>query len=141
LALTGALMLAAYLLLGRRLRQRLSIVAYVWPVYATAAGLLIVVCLLTRQPFGGYSPVTYWMLLLLAIGPQLLGHSSLNYALGQLSTSLVAVTALGETVGTTLLAYLLLDETPAWTAFVGGTLILTGIAVSVWGEGQPQTGG
>jgi drug/metabolite transporter (DMT)-like permease len=136
LALVGALMTTAYLLLGRRLRRRLSILAYVWPVYCTAALVLTAICLLTGQPFGGYAPVTYWMFLLLAVGPQLLGHSSFNYALGYLSTSLVAVAALGEPVGATILAYLLLEEAPAGTALIGGFLILIGIALSVWEEGR-----
>jgi len=135
LALTGGLMAAIYFILGRRLRQRLSIVSYIWPVYTTAAIVLLIVCLFSGQRLTGYAPGTYLMILLLAIGPQLLGHSSLNYALGQLSATLVTVAALGEPIGSTVLALLLLGEVPSWVTLAGGALILVGIALATRGEG------
>lgn len=140
LALVGAISVSTYFLLGRRLRQRLSIVAYIWPVYATAAVITSGTCLLTGQRFQGYAPSTYGMLILLAIGPQLLGHSSLNYALEQLSATFVTVTVLGEPIGSTLLALLLLDEVPTWTTWLGGAMILGGIVLTSWGEGQGTRG-
>ena len=134
LALVGGLMAAIYFLLGRRLRQRLSVVAYIWPVYTVAAVVLLAVCLLTGQRLAGYAPPTYLMILLLALGPQLLGHSSLNYALGQLSATLVTVAALGEPIGSALLALLLLGEAPPLLTLGGGVLILAGIALTTIGE-------
>jgi drug/metabolite transporter (DMT)-like permease len=134
LALIGGLMAAIYFLLGRRLRQRLSIVAYIWPVYSTAAVALLGACLVAGQRLAGYAPPTYLMFFLLAVGPQLLGHSSLNYALGQLSATFVTVTALGEPIGSALLAFLLLQEVPPSIVFAGGALILAGIALASQGE-------
>jgi len=134
LALVGGLMAAAYFLFGRRLRQRLSIVAYIWPVYAAAAVVLLAICWLSGQRLSGYTPATYLMILLLAVGPQLLGHSSLNYALGQLPATLVTVAALGEPVGSAVLALLLLGEVPGWPVLAGGVLILVGIALAGRGE-------
>ncbi len=134
LALTGGLMAAVYFLLGRRLRQRLSIVAYIWPVYTTAAVTLLAICLVAGVPLLGYTPVTYLMLLLLALGPQLLGHSSLNYALGHLSVTLVTIAALGEPIGSALLALVLLGQVPAALTLVGGALILGGIVLAGVGE-------
>lgn len=136
LALVGGLMAAIYFLLGRRLRQHLSIIAYIWPVYAVAAIALLSICLLTGQPLAGYTPLTYLMFFLLAVGPQLLGHSSLNYALGQLSATLVTVAALGEPIGAAVLAFLLLGEVPPLLTLGGGALILGGIALAGLGEGQ-----
>ncbi len=130
LALIGAMTGSVYFLLGRDLRQRLSILAYIWPVYATAALALLLVCLLTGRPLLGYMPGTYGFLLLLAIGPQLLGHSSLNYALEHLSAVFVTIAILGEPIGSALLALLLLGEVPPWTSLVGGGLVLTGITLA-----------
>jgi len=141
LALIGGLMAAIYFLLGRRLRQRLSIVAYIWPVYTAAAVVLLALGLFTGQQFTGYAPVTYLMILLLAVGPQLLGHSSLNYALGQLSATLVTVAALGEPIGSTVLAFVLLGETPSLLTLGGGVLILVGIALASVGEGGARDRG
>lgn len=138
LALTGGLMAAIYFLVGRRLRQRLSIVAYIWPVYTAAAVVLLLLCLFTGQRMTGYAPTTYLMILLLAIGPQLLGHSSLNYALGQLSATLVTVAALGEPLGSAVLALLLLGEVPPLLTLGGGGLILVGIGLASAGEGKRQ---
>jgi drug/metabolite transporter (DMT)-like permease len=134
LALAGGLMAAIYFILGRRLRQRLSIIAYIWPVYTTAAVVLLLLCLFTGQKLTGYAPSTYLMILLLAVGPQLLGHSSLNYALGQLSATLVTVAALGEPIGSAVLALLLLGEVPSWLTLGGGGLILLGIGLASFGE-------
>jgi drug/metabolite transporter (DMT)-like permease len=66
--------------------------------------------------------------MLLAIGPQLMGHSSLNYALRYLPTTFVAIVTLGEPIGSTVLAFIILREQPSFATLIGGTLILTGIA-------------
>ncbi len=130
LALTGALMASVYFVLGRALRRRLSLLAYIWPVYSVASLALIAVGLGAGQPFWGYSGLTYGMLVLLAVGPQLLGHSSLNYALGQLSAVFVTVAALAEPIGAAVLAYFLMHEAPGQLALLGALLILGGIVLA-----------
>jgi drug/metabolite transporter (DMT)-like permease len=87
LALVGALSGAAYFMIGRRLRPRLSLLSYTSVVYGTAALFLIAAMLLNRIPFFGYSPLTYLLFLLMAVFPQLMGHSSYNYALAYLSAA------------------------------------------------------
>ncbi|MGC8960238.1 MAG: DMT family transporter [Chloroflexia bacterium] len=134
LALLGALMASTYFLLGRSLRRRLPILAYIWPVYTAAALALILLCLLSGLPLAGYTPESYLLLLLLALGPQLLGHSALNYALGHLSATLVAVAVLGEPLGATVLALALLGEVPPATSLFGGALLLGGILLAGRGE-------
>ena len=69
-------------------------------------------------------------LLLLALGPQIVGHSSLNWALRYLSATYVTIATLGESIGATLLAWWLLREPPSYWAVVGGVLILMGIVVA-----------
>ncbi|MGC8875263.1 MAG: DMT family transporter [Chloroflexia bacterium] len=130
LALTGALMASVYFVLGRALRQRLSLLTYIWPVYSVAALTLIAIGGSAGQSFWGYSARTYGMLLLLAVGPQLLGHSSLNYALGQLSAVFVTVAALAEPIGAAVLAFLLMHEAPGRLALLGALLILAGIVLA-----------
>lgn len=134
LALTGALMAAVYMLVGRRLRQELSLLAYIWPTYALAALVLLAGCALTRQPLLGYSARVYGLLALLALGPQVLGHSSANWALRYLSPTFVTVAILGEPLGATVLALLFLGERPPVTLLVGATLLLLGIGLAVRSE-------
>jgi drug/metabolite transporter (DMT)-like permease len=64
-----------------------------------------------------------------------LGHSSFNWALGRLKATYVAGTVLGEALGSTVLAWIVLKETPPEGALVGGALVLLGIAVFLGSEG------
>ena len=120
-------MFTGYLLVGRRLRQRLSLLPYVSLTYSAAAAVTLLLCLLTRQRFTGYSSTTYLMFILLALLPQVIGHSAFNWALGYLSAPFVSVTILGEPVGATILAYLILKEVPTVLKIAGGAMILLGI--------------
>lgn len=130
LALIGALAVAGYFLIGRRLRARLSLLGYVFPVYATAALALMAVAALARVPLMGYSSSSWLWLLLLALVPQVVGHSSLNWALRHLTATYVTIAALGEPIGSTALAWLVLRELPPPAAIGGGALILIGIAIA-----------
>jgi drug/metabolite transporter (DMT)-like permease len=130
LALLGALAVAGYLLIGRRLRQGMSLLSYSILVYGSAALMLLVAVLVRGYPLFGYSGDTYIMLFLLAVVPQLMGHMSLVWALRFVSATLVTIAVLGEPVGATILAYLILGEAPTWSEIVGGVLILGGIFVA-----------
>lgn len=127
LALIGAITAALYLLIGRSLRSKLSLVPYIFIVYGVAAVVLIFIMLAGGfSPFG-YSPTTYLWFLLLALVPQLIGHSTYNWALRYLSAAYVSITLLGEPIGSTLLAYILLGEIPTAFKIFGAILILIGI--------------
>jgi drug/metabolite transporter (DMT)-like permease len=130
LALVGAVAAAGYFLIGRRLRARLSLLAYVFPVYGVAALVLLITALLSGSLALPRRPETRLWLLLLALGPQLVGHSSLNWALRYLSATYVTVAILGEPIGAVLLAWWVLGERPSIWAVIGGTLILTGIVIA-----------
>jgi drug/metabolite transporter (DMT)-like permease len=130
LALFGALMAACYLQIGRRLRAKTSLIPYIFLVYGMAALLLVALTVLARQPLGGYPAPAYGWFVLLALVPQLLGHSAFNWALRYLSAAYVSVSLLGEPVGSTVLAYFFLDETPAGMKIFGAILILTGILIA-----------
>ena len=131
LALVGAAAVAGYFMVGRRLRPKTSLLAYISVVYSIAALGTLALCILTGQRFTGYSPSTYLMFVLLAIVPQLIGHSSFNWALRHLSAPVVAVTVLGEPVGSTILAYFILHEAPTLVKVGGAALILGGIYFSL----------
>ena len=91
LALVGAVAAGAYFLIGRRVRRSLSNVSYIALVYLGAALALMAAVGTTATPLAGFGTETYWILILIALVPQILGHSSLNWALGHLSATLVAV--------------------------------------------------
>jgi drug/metabolite transporter (DMT)-like permease len=140
LAILGSVAVAAYFMLGRNLRARLSLLSYTSIAYTAAAIVLLILSLLARQNLYGYSKETYLMLVLLALGPQLLGHSYLNWTLRYVSATFVAVAVLGEPVGATLLAYVILGERPTLAEICGGALILLGIYIALsWGRLQLHT--
>jgi drug/metabolite transporter (DMT)-like permease len=139
LALVGAVAAAGYFFIGRRLRVRLSLLAYVFPVYGTAALVLMALLLLSGLPVVPRHPQTWLWLLLMALGPQILGHSSLNWALRYLSATYVTLATLGEPIGSTLLAWWLLGEQPSPWAVVGGVLVLAGIAFASRAERPAET--
>ena len=136
LALAGAWFVAGYLLIGRQLRHRMSLLTYIYLVYGMAALMLIALALLagasfTQLPNGEpYSISVFVWLLLLAILPQLVGHSSYNYALRFLPTTYVAIVALAEPIGATLLALVVLHEVPPALTITGAIVILIGIGIA-----------
>jgi drug/metabolite transporter (DMT)-like permease len=130
LAVCGAMAGAGYLLIGRKLRANMSLVSYISLVYGMAAVVLIIFMLSAGESPFGYSPEIYLWLILLAIIPQLIGHSTFNWALGYLSAAYVSITLLGEPIGSTILAYFILHEKPTLIKLLGGVLILVGIYIA-----------
>jgi drug/metabolite transporter (DMT)-like permease len=129
LALAGAWAMAGYLLIGRRLRTRLSLVPYAALVYGAAAVLLLVVSIAAGQGPASIGPPAWPWVVLLALLPQLVGHSALNWSLRHVPAAVAAVVLLGEPIGSALLAFALLGEAPSRAALAGGALILIGIAL------------
>jgi drug/metabolite transporter (DMT)-like permease len=127
LALAGAWAVTGYLIIGRKLRAGMSLIPYIFLVYGMAAAALIVIMLAAGQSPLGYAPKTYGWILLMAAVPQLIGHSTYNWLLKQLSATLVAITTLAEPLGSAFLAYIILDEIPKGAVMVGGLTILAGI--------------
>jgi len=127
LALAGAWAVTGYLIIGRKLRARMSLIPYVFLVYGMAAIGLIVIMLAAGQSPLGYPTKTYGWIFLLAVIPQLIGHSTYNWALRYLPAALVAVTTLGEPIGSAILAFFILKESPTIATILGGVLILLGI--------------
>lgn len=131
LALLGAITASGYLLVGRKMRKKKDLLSYIFPVYSISAIILIFFSLFFKKPFFGFSSVTYLYLFLLALIPQLVGHTTFNWALRYLPTSIVAITILGEPVGSTLLAYFILREGLTVLKIAGGSLILIGISIAL----------
>ncbi len=127
LALAGAVAFAVYLLVGARARQKLSLVAYVWPVYGAAAVVLAVVCRLSQTSLHGFSTRTYLYLFLLGLIPQCVGHTTYNWSLRWLPPALVALIGLAEPVGASVLAFFILHESLTAAKLMGGGIILLGI--------------
>lgn len=127
LALLGALAMAGYLLVGRRLRARTALVPYVFVVYGAAAVVLACAVAVTGGRVAGLAPATWGWIALLALVPQLIGHTTFNWALRHLAATPVAVVLFGEPVGAAVLAWLVLGETPPAPRIAGALVVLAGV--------------
>ena len=134
LALVGSWCFSAYLLIGRRLRAGLGLPAYIWLAYGAAALFLFAASGAGGVTLFSLSNAAWLMLLAMALGPQLLGHTAYNWSLRYVSATFVAVVTLGEPVGSALLAFLIFGEGFAPLQFVGFSLLLVGIYLAAKGE-------
>jgi drug/metabolite transporter (DMT)-like permease len=137
LALLGALAGSGYFLIGAALQRRLSTLAYIWLVYSSAAVILALVALGSGRASAAapsYPPAAYLLLLGLALGPQLLGHTAFNWSLRHLSAAFVAVVALGEPIGAALMALALFGQAFQPLQLFGFMILLVGIAIAARGE-------
>jgi len=138
LALLGAVFAAGYFLIGRNLRQRLSLLVYVTIVYATCTALLAPVMAVSSTRFTGFPAKTWGLFVLMAVVPQIMGHTVFNYLLRDLDPTVITVGIMGEPVGASLLALGFFGEVPHWTTAVGGALILAGIYVAITAQGRRE---
>lgn len=141
MALFGAFMAAGYMLVGRQVRPVLSLFSYTFWVYSIAAVVLLGFVAAAGQPMTGYSTLTYLLFGLLALIPQVIGHSSFNWALKYLPAAFVSLALLGEPVGTTILAVIFLQEVPGIIELSGGIMILAGIFLATRAGFKPTDQG
>src|SRR6266849_6169791 len=133
LALLGALTGAGYYVIGRRVRQTVGIWRYATAVYAVAAAALALLALARSMPLVGFAGRDWTVFGAMAVGPMLVGHTGMNYALRHFRATTVNVAALGEPVGASVIAWLVpsIHEVPPPAAVLGGILVLLGIGLSV----------
>ncbi|NJL84027.1 MAG: DMT family transporter [Chloroflexaceae bacterium] len=131
LALLGAIMASFYLICGRE-AQRLGLTtsAYIAIAYGSAAILLLPLPGLMGTSYWGFNGKVYIYLGLLALIPQVIGHTSFNWAVRWLSPTVVTLAILGEPIGSSLLGWLIFAEIPSLWVGLGGLLVLTGVAIA-----------
>ena len=134
LALIGSLTICGYLLIGRRLRKSMSLLAYVGVVYGCAALCLLAAVVASGAALWGYSAVAWACLIGMALGPQLAGHSAFNYALKHVTPTTIALAVLGEPVGSAVLAWLVFGESISAVKLGGMALLLCGIFLAAKSE-------
>lgn len=132
LAIVGAWAASAYLLLGRAAQQRgMNTWAYSTVSYTTAAIVLLPLPWLMGSSYTGYPALVYGWMALMAVVPQLIGHTSFNWGMRYLSPTIVALILLLEPVISSILGYLIFQELPGHTSAIGAVLILLGVACSI----------
>lgn len=137
LAFLGGIMAGFYFLAGRRVRQRVDLLNYAVVVYGFATGVLFLYAVLLGSSLTpvGDSGTEILLFLALAIVPQIGGHTLYNWSLRYVTAPVVSLSLVGEPVGSSLLAWLLLSQQPGIGVVLGAVLALAGIYVTVLGQG------
>ncbi len=136
LALLAALFVAVSQTIRRKTRHETGAVPYSAVAYTAAAVTLWLAVLIVRPSISGFGADAWTFIILLALIPQLVGHTSINWALGHLRVVTVGLAILGEPLLATLYAIPVLGETPPIGVLVGGPLIVAGVALGLSGSGS-----
>ena len=131
LAFGGAVAIVGYMLTGRTLRRHMPALTYNTWVYTGTAAMLLVAAMVAGGPFTGFTSETYLWMVMLALVPQVIGHSLLNWSLAHVTATAVTIAVMAEPVIATALAIPILGEVPPWTSVLGGALVLSGIYVAL----------
>jgi drug/metabolite transporter (DMT)-like permease len=132
LALLGAFAVSAYYLLGRAAQQHgLTLGAYTGVAYTSAALVLAPLPALFGVPYTGYPLEAYLWIALLGLVPQVIGHTSFNWAVRFLSPTIVTMVILLEPIGSSLAAAILFREIPGAFTMLGAALLLLGVLIAV----------
>jgi drug/metabolite transporter (DMT)-like permease len=132
LAASAAVTAAIYYTIGRSLRRSLGIWAYVGIVYSAAFVTLSVIAVSRGVTLAPQPPREIAIFIGLALGPMLLGHTGMNWALKFLPAYVVNLTVLGEPIGATLLGAIIpsIRQIPTVSTLVGGTIMLGGVIIA-----------
>ena len=136
LAIVGAFCAAGYTIIGRVIREKISNESYVVIVYGIATIFLLMLTMFSGTPLVIPGTTEFLWLLLLALIPQAVGHSLLNWSLGMIPAHIVSLTLLGEPIGSTILAMILFREFPTNSEWLYSSLILAGILIAIY---RPNT--
>lgn len=131
LAISACLIVSIYMIIGRVVRQRLSWLTYVLPLYTASTLTVLIIALATETPVFNIDLKIYGLCALMAVGPQLFGHGSFNYALKYLPAAILGLLSLTEPVGSTVLAYILFKELPSALSQFGMAVTLGAVVLAL----------
>ncbi len=140
LALLGAVAMAGYLLVARRLGESLDLWAFSGIATGIGAIALFSGCLLVGIPVRVASVESFAFLFLAALVPQLIGHNLLTWSCRYLRPTVVGMATVGEPVGASLLAWVLLGETIPILVGIGCTITLVAVSMALWERDNRKRG-
>lgn len=127
LSILGTIVVAIHMLIGQKLLKTIPAALYSFTVFLTAVIVFAIYNTLLLIPMTGYSGKDWGIFLLLAIVPTVFGHVLFNWLLKYVTAATISMAILGEPVGASLLAYLLLNETLNIAQCLGGAIVLSGL--------------
>ena len=138
LALTAAVIFVVYFMLGSKIRQYTDWLDYVFYVYLYATLTSFILAIIW---VGGIPSLSVMALIVgagLAIGPTILGHGSINFAVKYVSPTLLSTLVLSEGVFAAIAAYFIFGEIPSILSIGAMTLILFGVSLTWYRRVKPS---
>lgn len=136
LALSAAVFVALYTLIGRIQRGYLSTTIYTFLTYLACFLTLLLMAVCSGTPLVGYGGREWLIGLGLAVLCTLMGHSLFSWCLKYLSPAYVSAVKLCEPVFSGLLAVPLFGEIPTPVQMLGGIIILGAVLLYTWAEAR-----
>ncbi|OYD58661.1 EamA family transporter [Fictibacillus aquaticus] len=127
LSVLGTVVVAIHMLLGQKLMRDIPSFLYSYIVFISASAVFALYNLAAGIPMTGYSENDWKIFILLAVIPTVFGHVLFNWLLKYISATAISIAILGEPVGASILAYILLSEHLQWFQWIGGALVLAGL--------------
>lgn len=137
LSFLSVIAVVGYLLIGQSIVKKVSHWVYTSTVFLIAALLLTIFNVSSGEAFTGYPPKEWGIFLLLAIVPSL-SHVINNWLLNYVNATTISMSILGEPVGATILAVILLDERLSGSQIAGGLLVLAGVFYFLLQQQKPK---
>lgn len=128
LSIGGTAAVAVHLLIGKKLVARIPSYLYSLIVFILAGAVFAVYNGVSGISFFDYPPREWEIFVLLAVVPTVFGHILFNWLLQYTSATTVSMSILGEPVGASILAFILLGERLTGLQWSGGVLVLGGLA-------------
>jgi len=130
LALFGAIFASLYIISNYYLRKKYDLLDIIFPVYSISFIVLFFLSILLKAKIYPLPFNEYLLFFLIALIPQVIGHSIFNYSLKFFSPVFISLTILGEPIGATIFGIIFFKEIPKILEMIGGFLIITGIVIS-----------
>lgn len=143
LAVSGAVTASLYYTIGRHARGKLGVWSYVAIAYSAAFVTLVAIGAWRRMPLSPQPSREIAIFAGLALGPMLLGHTGMNWALKFLPAYVVNLLVLGEPVGATALGAIIpaIHQVPSPTTLVGGAVVLGGVIIAATAPARMRSAG
>ncbi len=129
LSMLNAVTLSIYLIIGRKLRDKLSFLAYTWTLFVAATLVAVFFLIVTHTSLLGYTLTGYWWVLVVTIVAQMVGHLPVNFAVRHFPATYLAVLLQVSTAAAAVMAFFYFGEIPSLLQVVGSVIIVVGVSL------------